>query len=74
VYRPLQFDERSQHFVGTHDKTLSVAMRVHNPDRSPFKIDSGDSAQAPSGFAEIVGNDFPILHSMPCGITGYIYG
>ncbi len=23
---------------------------------------------------EIVGDYFPVLHSMPCGITGYIYG
>ena len=27
VYGPLQFDERSQYFVGTHDEALSVAMR-----------------------------------------------
>jgi hypothetical protein len=31
VYRPLQFHERSQHFIGTHDETLSVAMRVSDP-------------------------------------------
>jgi len=36
VYRPLQFPKRSQLFIGAHDKTLSVAMRVNNPDRSPF--------------------------------------
>jgi hypothetical protein len=30
----------SQDFIGTHDETLSVAMRVHNPDRSPFAIQS----------------------------------
>jgi hypothetical protein len=35
VYRPLQFQERNQDFIGSHDETLSVAMRVHNPDRSP---------------------------------------
>jgi hypothetical protein len=34
VYRPLQFHERSQFFFGAHDETLSVTMRVHNPDRS----------------------------------------
>jgi hypothetical protein len=40
VYRPLQFHERSQDFIGAHDETLSVAMGVHNPDRLPFKIKS----------------------------------
>jgi len=34
VNRPFQFHKRSQFFVGAHDETLSVAMRVHNPDRS----------------------------------------
>jgi hypothetical protein len=32
VYRRLQFDERSSDFIAAHDETLSVAMRVHNPD------------------------------------------
>jgi hypothetical protein len=27
-YRPLQFHERSQHFMSAHDEKLSVAMRV----------------------------------------------
>jgi hypothetical protein len=27
-------------FIGTHNETLSVAMRVYNPNRSPFKIES----------------------------------
>jgi hypothetical protein len=40
VYRPLQFHKRSQDFIGTHDETLSVAVRVDNSDRSPFKIQS----------------------------------
>ena len=36
VYRPLQFHERSSHFIGPHDETLSIiAVRVHNPDGSP---------------------------------------
>jgi len=50
VYRPLQFNKRSQHFIGSDDETLSVAMRVHNPDRSPFTV------QAESGIMEIVGD------------------
>jgi len=40
VYPSLQFHKGSPDFIGTHDETLSVAMRVHDPDRSPFKIDS----------------------------------
>jgi hypothetical protein len=38
VYHSLQFLERSQQFFGVHDETLSVAMRVHNPDHSPLRI------------------------------------
>jgi hypothetical protein len=35
VYRPLQFHERSQHFIGVHNEPLSVvAMRVSNPPTS----------------------------------------
>jgi hypothetical protein len=40
VYRPFQFQKRRQYFVGAHNETLSVAMRVHNPDRSAFAIHS----------------------------------
>jgi hypothetical protein len=53
VYRPFQCHKRSYHFIGAHYKTLSVAMRVHNPNRSPFAIDSCDPAQTPSGFLEL---------------------
>jgi hypothetical protein len=38
--RPLQFQKRSQYFFGANDETLSVAMRVHDPDRSPFNIET----------------------------------
>ena len=41
--RPFQFHERSQLFIGTHDKTLSVAMSVYNPRCSPFKIEYSDA-------------------------------
>jgi len=40
VYCPLQFHEGSQHFIGPNDETLSVAMRVNDPDRSPFAVNS----------------------------------
>ena len=39
-------------------------MRVHNPNRSPFTIQSGNPAQTPSGFAEIVSDDFPIPYGL----------
>jgi len=35
VYRPLQFHERSEHFIGANDETLSFAVRVNDPDCSP---------------------------------------
>jgi len=38
VYRSLQFHERSQHFIGAHDETVSVAVRVNDPDCLPLKI------------------------------------
>jgi hypothetical protein len=38
-----------------------------------LKIDSGDPAHAESGFLEIVSDDFPVLRSMLCGTTDYIY-
>ena len=57
-----QFQKRSQYCFGADDKTLSVAMRVHNPDRFPLDIESRDPAQAPTGFAKSVGDDFLVLH------------
>jgi len=45
VYRRLQFQKRSQGFIGTQDETLSVAMRVHNPDRSPLAMLSGKHSE-----------------------------
>jgi hypothetical protein len=38
VYRSLQFQKRSQLFIGTHHETLSVAMRVNDPVCSPLRI------------------------------------
>jgi hypothetical protein len=40
MYRSFQFQKRSQDFIGTHDEPISVAMRVHNPDRSPVGIET----------------------------------
>jgi hypothetical protein len=38
MYCSLQFQKRSQYFIGPDNEVFSVAMRVHNPDCSPFKI------------------------------------
>jgi hypothetical protein len=39
VNRPLQFNKRSQLFVGAHNETLSaVSVRITNPDRPPARI------------------------------------
>jgi len=38
MYRPFQFQKRSQQLIGADNETLPVAMSVHNPDRSPFNI------------------------------------
>jgi hypothetical protein len=40
VYNCFQCNKRSQQFICMNNETLSVAMRVHNPDRSPFNIQS----------------------------------
>jgi hypothetical protein len=40
--RRFKLNERRQLFICAHNETLSViAMRVHNPDRSPLGIDGG---------------------------------
>jgi hypothetical protein len=38
MYRSLQFLKRSQLFIRTHDETFSVAVHVHNSNRSVFAI------------------------------------
>jgi hypothetical protein len=46
---------------------LSVAaMCVCNPDRLPLGINRRDTAQAPTGFAEIVCDDLSVLHCERC--------
>jgi hypothetical protein len=48
--------------MGTRNEPLSItAMRLSNPDRSPLRIHGCDTAPTPTGFAEIVSDDFPIL-------------
>jgi hypothetical protein len=63
VYRLFQFHERSQLFIRMHNETLSVAaMCVCNPDCSPVGINRRNAAPTPTRFAEIVSDDFPLLH------------
>jgi hypothetical protein len=40
VNRPFQFHKRSHFFIGTHHETLSVAMRVNDPNCAPIIIES----------------------------------
>ena len=56
-----QFNKRRQFFISTHNEALTVAMRV-NEDRSPAGIHSCGAAPTPTGFAEIVSDDFPVFH------------
>jgi hypothetical protein len=45
-----------------HNETLSVvAMRVCNEDRSLIGIDGCDAAPTPTGFAEIVSDNFSVF-------------
>jgi hypothetical protein len=49
--RGFEFHKRRQQFIRTHNETLPVAaMCVHNPDRSPPRINRCDAAPTPSGF------------------------
>jgi hypothetical protein len=58
----------SRFFIRVHHEALSVAaMSVSNPDCSPLAIHRRHPAQAPSGFLEIVGDYFPVLHSITDG-------
>src|SRR6266536_2408360 len=62
--RRFQFHKRSQLFIRAHNETLSViAVRIGNEDRSPVEVHSRNTAPTPTGFAEIVGDDFPVLHA-----------
>ena len=48
MYRPLQFDERCQLFIGAHDESLCVTVRVNDPD---VGADAFDSYRWPCTFA-----------------------
>ncbi len=56
-----EFQKCGQLFIRTHNETPSViSMCVSNPDRSPLGINRCDTAPTPTGFAEIVCDDFPV--------------
>jgi hypothetical protein len=66
-----EFHKRGQLLIRTHNEPLSiVAMPVCNPDRSPVGINRRDAALIPTGFAEIVGNDFRLILHDPPGFDG----
>ena len=72
--RPLLFRKRRQLFFSAHDETLSVAMRVHNPDCLPLKIDSRYAVPTPTGLADIIGDYFAILLRFRNGTYHYAGG
>src|SRR5205809_285359 len=41
-------------------------MRISNEDRSPTRISDCDAAPTPTGRAEFVSDDFPVLHANHC--------
>jgi hypothetical protein len=64
--RRFEFEKRRQLFIGAHNEAPSIiAMRVHDPDCPPLTINRWRRSTAPTGFAEIVSDDFPILHPVP---------
>jgi hypothetical protein len=58
-YRGFEFHKRRQFLISTRNETLSIAaMCVSNLDRLPIAIHRCNTAPTPSGFAEIVSDDF----------------
>ena len=62
----MKFEKRSQFFVGGDDESLSVvAVCISNEDRLSVGINRCDAVPTPTGFAEIVSDDFPVFHARP---------
>ncbi len=58
-----QFEKRAQLFISAHNETLSVAtMCINNLDCSSGRTDGCHGTPTRTGFAEIVSDDFPVLH------------
>jgi len=54
-----KFEKRGQLFIRVHNKTLSViAVRICNEDCSPVAVHGCNAAPTPTGFAEIISDDF----------------
>src|SRR5262245_3016897 len=68
---PLRVPKKTvQLSISSHNKPLSVAAFCFgNPDRSSPRIDGCHTAPTPSGFAEIVGDDFPRLHAAESAVS-----
>jgi hypothetical protein len=63
----LEFQKSGQLFIRKNNKAFPIcAMRVSNEDCSPVGIHGCNAAPTQTGFAEIVGNNFPKLHAMKC--------
>jgi hypothetical protein len=60
----LKLNKRSQLFIRSRNEPLSVvAVRVSNVRCSPVQIHGSDAVPTPTGFAEVVGDDFPVLYA-----------
>jgi hypothetical protein len=46
-------------------------MRINSEDRLPARVHARDKAPAPTGFAKIVGDDFPVStrHILPSSVS-----
>jgi hypothetical protein len=61
---PIQVAQKRLAVIGSHNEPFSViAVRIGNEDRSPVEVHSCDAAPTPTGIADIVSDDFPVLHA-----------
>ena len=57
-----KFKKRAEFFVGVHNEALSViAVRIRNEDCLSVGINRCDAAPTPTGAAEIVSHNFPVM-------------
>jgi hypothetical protein len=60
--RRFESHKRSQLFIRVNNETLPVvAVRVSNEDCSPVGIHGCNAAPTPTGFAQIVSDNFPVF-------------
>ena len=60
--KDLLHSRKEKHFIAAHDEALSVAVRVNDPDSSPFAIRLETQHQLQPEFRQIGGDD--LLYSM----------